>query len=267
VGKTASQRDRWQHAVTLGARGAVAGGRAVLDAAEAAIGSSQDPGDRALLSLITSTRASWLRQSGWHGSALGPDGRAALIATTIHDDEPSPWRRAALGDALIGLAADNLGLGRFDASSDLLGRAWAEIGAEREPDEWLLDGRVVLRWHWVRAENALYRGDGEAGRRWAAEAVRLARGCPSPHHRIKTRLIAAAARAGDDPGGAAAEARAVVDEAAQAGLVPLQWAGWQLLGGVAPGRDADAGSADTADILRRRGFFPVAGFGPGAAAR
>lgn len=269
--------------MALGARGAVARARTLLDDADAMIGSSQDPLGHAVLSLGQSTRASWLRQSGRHDAAQGPDGRAALIAVrasgsfraldsfrapdssrvavTPRDDA---WLRAALGDALIGLAADNLGLGRFDASSRLLARAGEVLGlpgAELTGD-WIVAGRVALRWHWVGAENALYRGDAPTGAELAREALQLAANCPSAHHRIKTRLIAAAATAaGGDLAAAQSAAQSVVDDAEQAGLTPLEWAGWQLLAGIAPSPQAVRQVDQTTARLRASGFFPASGFG------
>lgn len=263
---TAGARDLWVRAVALGMRGAVARGQTCLNTAQEAVGRSEDAADRALLSLLSSTRASWLRQSGRHRLALVPDGRAALLAavsSTGRDDDG--WGRAAMGDALIGLAADNLGLGRFDASSRLLDRARTTVAGDRRgglvPNEWIVDRRVALRWHWVSAENALYRGEVQAGRRWAREAERLARDCPSAHHRIKTRLIAAAATAaGGDIDEAAAEAGAVIIAADAAGLLPLRWAGSQMLAALDPSPAATRRVDETTAALAALGFFPGGDF-------
>ena len=62
-----------------------------------------------LASLAHSTRASFLRQLGGHAGARDWDGRALALA-----GGPTPRRGA---DALIGLAADALGVGRFAASA------------------------------------------------------------------------------------------------------------------------------------------------------
>ncbi len=268
MGDPTAARELWERAVALGAIGAVARARSILDDADAMLVPSQHPLAQAVPSLGQSARASWLRQSGRHGAAQGPDGRAALIATPSGALPPdAEWLRAALGDALIGLAADNLGLGRFDASTRLLGRAGEVLGLPgAAPDgDWIVAGRVGLRWHWVSAENALYRGDAAAGMKWAQEAQRLARDCPSAHHRIKTRLIvAAAAAAGGDIDASESAARAVVDDAEQAGLTPLQWAGWQLLAGIAPSEQAHRQIEETTARLRATGFFPGSGFGADA---
>src|SRR3981189_1777126 len=67
-----------------------------------------------LVSLVHSTRASFLRQLGWHDRARRWDGLAMAMAGL--DPE-------AGADALIGLAADALGVGRFAASAAALQRA------------------------------------------------------------------------------------------------------------------------------------------------
>ncbi|GAB09101.1 hypothetical protein GOARA_028_00120 [Gordonia araii NBRC 100433] len=256
---------RWREAVGHGSRGAVARGRAVLDELDPALRHSGDVDARAMRSLALSTRASWLRQAGRHDFAAGLDGRAAV---EVADQFPSPrpgWARAAVGDALVGLAADNLGLGRFDSSSRLLIRAGDVLvgRGENEPasesvDDWLVDGRVVLRWHWVNAENALYRGDADTGRQWAERAANLAAECPSTHHKVKTRLIVAAAMAAEGDSAAATErAREVVEDASTAGLLPLQWAGLQMVVALSPAGAELARLNDVTAKLRESGFFRV----------
>ncbi len=69
-----------------------------------------------LASLANSTQASFLRQLGRHDEARGWDGRA--LATAGGDAE-------GIADALIGLAADALGVGRFAASAAALRRGYA----------------------------------------------------------------------------------------------------------------------------------------------
>ncbi|MFT3899470.1 MAG: hypothetical protein QM728_04380 [Gordonia sp. (in: high G+C Gram-positive bacteria)] len=257
MAETTSPRSAWTGATALGHRGEIARGRTVLDDLEAALEHSGAVDDRALASLAQSTRGSWLRQSGRHRLALGRDGVAVYRAVDAGGPFPRhPWLRAALADGLIGLAADCLGLGRFDGSTRMLERAVELLDATPDPDDWWTGSRVRLRHRWVTAENALYRGDADTARREAAAAVASARDCPSPHHRIKTDLIAAAASAAaGDPAGAAASARDVVDEARSEALVPLEWAGWQLLAGLAPGTEADRCVAEAAERLTASGFF------------
>jgi hypothetical protein len=165
-----------------------------------------------LASLAQSTQGSFLRQLGWHTVARGWDGRALALAGS--DPE-------AGADALLGLAADALGVGRLTASAVLLRRA-DELVA-RAPH------RCSVRRGWVAAELAMAAGDGEAAVRHAEAAVELAAapvgGPPSARHRAKSDVVLAAALRS---AGALEKARAVGDAAldltGRLGLVPLRWA-------------------------------------------
>jgi hypothetical protein len=97
-----------------------------------------------LVSLAHSTRASFLRQLGWHDRARRWDGRAMAMAGS--DPE-------AGADALIGLAADALGVGRFAASAAALRRAGDLLTRSVPP-------RLPVRLAWVSAELAMATGDG-----------------------------------------------------------------------------------------------------------
>ncbi|EID17046.1 hypothetical protein MXEN_02669 [Mycobacterium xenopi RIVM700367] len=164
-----------------------------------------------LASLAHSTRGSFLRQLGWHAQARRWDGRALALA----GDDPE-----AAADALLGLAADALGLRRFAVAETLLRRAdkvlagAAETGAQRP----------AVRRAWVAAELAMAIGEGRRAVRHAEEAVELAQAV-SARHRVKSDMVVAAAlcSAGDID-----RARALgddtLDAAAQLGLVPLRWA-------------------------------------------
>ena len=162
------------------------------------------------VSLAHSTQGSFLRQLGWHALARGWDGRALALAGT------DPEARA---DALIGLAADALGVGRFAAAATLLDRV-DSLGAPA-PD------RLGVRRGWVGAELAMASGDGEAAVRHAEEAVRLAgaMAVPSARHRIKSDVVLAAALCS---AGRIERARAVAETALDAtgrlDLIPLRWA-------------------------------------------
>jgi len=185
-----------------------------------------------LTSLAYSTRGSFLRQLGWHTLARGWDGRALALAGA--DPE-------ANADALIGLAADALGVGRLAASARLLSRA-DRISADAPAH------RLSVRRAWVAAELAMVAGDGATAVRHAEVAVELAeapvwRGCAptrreeepdnwapvdelvSARHRAKSAMVLAAALCS---GGAVDRARAVADGvlelAGRLGLVPLRWA-------------------------------------------
>lgn len=193
----------WLRAVAAGGQGRY--GSARSDIATLLRGT---PAGR-LASLAHSTRGSLLRQLGWHTLARGADGRALALAGA--DPE-------ARGDALIGLAADALGVGRFAASATLLSRA----------DEALVQAphRLSVRRAWVHAELAMATGQGRTAVRHAQAAVELAAGYQpvSARHRAKSDVVLAAALCS---AGAVDRARVVADTVMDTteafGLVPLRW--------------------------------------------
>ena len=165
-----------------------------------------------LVSLAHSTQGSFLRQLGWHTVARGWDGRALALAGA------DPEARA---DALIGLAADALGVGRLAAAAMLLARADSALGPGPVAD------RLPVRRRWVAAELAMASGDGESAVRRAEEAVELAEAMAvaSARHRAKSDVVLAAALCS---AGSTERARAVAEAALDAtgrlGLIPLRWA-------------------------------------------
>ncbi|WP_316042960.1 hypothetical protein [Gordonia sp. CNJ-863] len=154
-------------------------------------------------------------------------------------------------DALIGLAADNLGLLRFGASARVLDRARsllsdpAEDWVSAPPVDWPTHGRCRLRWEWVSAELGLYSGDVAAGLAHAEAGDLLVRHLTDTsdvpaRHRVKTSLIHAAALAGvGEVEASAARARNVVVDAGEHGLLPLEWAGLSLLTGMVAASDSE----------------------------
>ena len=172
-------------------------------------------------SLAMSTRASFHRQLGWHALARGWDGRALAIAGA----DPQ-----ARHDALIGLAADALGLGRLAAAAALLERAPAcsdGVG--------VLPARQQIRLAWVRAELAMAAGDGAGALTHARHGVELAElALPGlRRHRVKSDVVLAAALCS---AGEPALSREVADVALLGTqthrLAPLQWALACLLAGI-----------------------------------
>ncbi|WP_428342151.1 hypothetical protein [Mycobacterium sp.] len=180
-----------------------------------------------LASLAHSARASFLRQLGWHGLARGWDGRAWALA----GDDPE-----AAGDALTGLAADALGVGRLAAAATLLARA--EPFATRAPQ------RLAVRRAWVAAELAMVSADGAVAVRHAEAAVELAATTMdgAARHCAKSQVVLAAALCS---AGALGRARDVAEAALELteslGLVPLRWALACLLVDLA---DTDERTAD-----------------------
>jgi hypothetical protein len=194
----------WLRAVAAGGQGRYGRAYADLDALFRAAPSGR------VGSLAHSTRASFLRQLGWHDLARGWDGRALALA----GDDPE-----AAGDALIGLAADALGVGRLAASAMLLARAEAFVTEAPH--------RVAVRRAWVAAELAMAGGDGGVAVRNAEVAVELAASTldGAARHRAKSQVVLAAALCS---AGALDRARAVADAAleltGELGLIPLRWA-------------------------------------------
>ena len=207
-----SPQQLWLRAVAAGGQGRY--GSACRDLSEVR---RERPAGR-LVSLAHSTQASFLRQLGWHTLARGWDGRALALAGT--DPE-------ARSDALIGLAADALGVGRFAAATTLLARADSvTVPGPTAPD------RLPVRRRWVAAELAMATGDGASAVRHAEDAVELAKAMavPSARHQVKSQVVLAAAlcSAGDTE-----RSRAVGEAALPATdrlrLLPLRWAAACLL--------------------------------------
>ena len=197
-------RQLWFRAVAAGGQGRYGSAYRDLEALRRGVASGP------LLSLAHSTLGSFVRQLGWHAVARGWDGRA--LARAGADPE-------ARADALIGLAADALGVGRFGVAATLLARVDIEHGVVPE--------RLPVRRAWVAAELAMATGDGDTAVRHAEEAVELARAMtvPAARHRVKSEVVLAAALCS---AGRTERARAVADAALEASgrffLIPLRWA-------------------------------------------
>lgn len=201
------------------------------------------PTSQALESLYESTRASWLRQVGRHRLARGFDGRAVFLIGLTGEARTTDAVEAR-SDALVGLAADALGTGRFGFADAFLARNAELLSVRGGSDLW----RPALRAHWVAAELAMMRGDGSGALRHAESARALADDTDSLRHRIKTDLVMAAALS---CAGATERARAgavdVACAAAMHGLLPLRWAATMLCEGtggadpnMVPARDLGA---------------------------
>ena len=230
-----SAEELWLRAVVCGGQGRYANAYADLDAVRRAHRVGR------LASLAHSTQASFLRQLGYHDEARGWDGRALAIAAA--DTEGTV-------DALIGLAADALGVGRFAASGVALGSARGLL--DKGPP------RLAVRLAWVSAELAMATGDGATAVAHAEHAVELSGALGSARHRVKSDVVLAAALCSD---GRLDHSRAVADTALditqRLGLIPLSWALACLLGEIGSGNhtaDQVVGIRDvSADTVRRRG--------------
>jgi hypothetical protein len=206
--------EHWLRAVASGGQGRYATARAELDT----LARVRDGGP--FLALSLSTRASFLRQLGWHSHARKWDGRALILAGPDAD---------ARADALIGLAADALGVGQFPLSARLLARAGDVVGAGAS-------ARLPVRLAWVSAELAMATGDGAAAVGHAERGVALAAALDSVRHAVKSDVVLAAAWC---CAGQPERSRGVADTALQAaeehGLIPLTWALASLLVDVGSG--------------------------------
>ncbi|MCV7348510.1 hypothetical protein [Mycolicibacterium rhodesiae] len=201
----------WHRAVAAAGQGRYSSARADL-----AVLRRREPAG-AFLALSLSTEASLLRQLGGHRSAAGWDGRALALAQTCGDH---PLSVQAHADAVVGLAADALGVGRLAASARLLQRAGELTHGSGVP-------RLAIRLEWVRAELAMAGGRGEEAVTHARRGIEIAEQA-SPalrRHRVKSDVVLAAALC---CAGALEPARAVADAALRDteayGLVPLRWA-------------------------------------------
>jgi hypothetical protein len=148
--------------------------------------------------------------------------------------------REAGADALIGLAADALGVGRFAASATALRRAAELLDGAAPP-------RLPVRLAWVSAELAMACGDGATAVEHAERAVDLAAVSGSARHAVKSAVVRAAALCSAGKVDASrVVADTALDDAGRLGLAPLCWAVACLL--------ADIGSArhTTADLHRIR---------------
>ncbi|ORW19658.1 hypothetical protein AWC18_13905 [Mycolicibacter nonchromogenicus] len=217
-------RQLWLRAVVAGGQGRYASAAADLAALLREVPAGP------LASQAYSTQGSFLRQVGWHELARGLDGRALALALDAREVDPE-----ARADALVGLAADALGVGRFAASAALL--------AQAEPEPSTAHPRLAVRRHWVTAELAMVTGDGATAVRHAEQACDLVSE-PMVRHRVKSQVVLAGALCcAGKPDRARVVAEAALEDTGRLGLVPLQWALACML--------ADVGSATrTAEELR-----------------
>ena len=161
----------------------VLGGQGRYAAAATLLGPLARGADPVIASLALSTFASHRRQLGGHTAAFAPDGAALrLVAGMRGEDDPDGLDACgASTDALLGLAADNLGVGRLAVSRRLLARA--------EPVSW----RSRVRLGWVTAEVELSSGRADAAVGPAEAALELATVAGAHRHVVKSQLVLAAA--------------------------------------------------------------------------
>lgn len=226
----------WLRAVAAGGQGRY--GSALADLAVLCRGPRTGP----LESLAHSTRASFLRQLGWHTRARTWDGRALALA----DADPQ-----AGADALIGLGADALGVGRFAASARALHLA-ADLVTESVP------ARLRVRLAWVSAELAMVGGQGSTAVAHAERAVEEAAALGSARHAVKSDVVRAAALcSAGDLDNSRRVADPALDTTDRLGMIPLRWALASLLVDIGSATRSAAEVAAirdaSADTVRSRG--------------
>ena len=225
--------ERWLVAVALGGQGHYAAAAAELErlAADPAV-------PRRVAAHAAVTRAAHLRQLGGHAAARSWDARGLRLATASPDRGSacggSPGGRGTAGggvtdagtdagaariDALVGLAADAIGLGDPTGAERLLAAAAPALAAH---PSW----RPATRAGWVRAELALVRGRPAEAVAPAEAALAAAGRGGSRRHLLKTRIVLAVARSAAGvmtPAAAVTELDAAAAECAGLGLLTLCW--------------------------------------------
>lgn len=201
---------------------------AALGVLEPLVAVTEPPEGRVLAALSGATVASVHRQLGRHAVAQGYD-EMALAASD---------RTGEAGfDALLGLAADAVGLGDEQVAADRLAEA-ADL-AEGHVEWW----RQRVRLGWIRAEVALLAGRPDEAATAAHEAVELAEHSGAPRHVAKGLLFLGVAQV---EAGRTDEAAATLRRGAllaeSLGTLPLQWPVRAVLGALMAGVD-DAESA------------------------
>lgn len=222
-------RERWLAAVVLGAQGWYARAATLLD--ELMLGA-----DPVLAALAAATFASHRRQLGGHADArrLDAAGLGRLAGVTVgrtgeHDPAFAGLVALARSDLLVGLAADAVGLGRLAEARRLVAAADASVPAAG----W----RAGVRAGWVRAEIELAAGRAADAVRHAEPAAEAALAGPSSRHQVKSSLVLGAALAASGHGARAARlVSPALDQAADLGLVTLEWPAAMIMAELAPTR-------------------------------
>lgn len=273
-------RDRWLAAVVLGGQGRYAAAAAVLRR----LLRGPDP---VVAALSASTIASHLRQLGGHAAARGFDATALRLSTgpdndTGRDrdasrDQDGADRTGARVDALLGLAADAIGLGQVAEARRLLAAARRCAGEARYPPvgpatpigsdgDKGADGligvagppsvpwRVTVRVEWLATEVELAAGRPGDAVPHAERAVATALAAGAVRHTVKsTMMLGASVAAGGTPDGRSRATGLLTEALATSltrGMSPLVWPCALLLADLAPERAAERTSV-ASDALTR----------------
>jgi hypothetical protein len=228
---------RWLAAVVLGGRGRYGAAWALL---EPMVHCPCVPA--VVRAHAAVTRASHLRQLGGHRMARRWDGvglAAALSAASggvpeeVGPDGPGLDSAAARVDALLGLAADAVGLAEFALAERLLGQV--EPLAAAHPS-W----RPKVRLHWIRAELALSVDEPGVALEQAERALAVSREAGATRHEVKSQLVRVVARScvGEPPEKLYRSLEDLTERAIGTRLNSLEWPIRLLLGQMAGPWDA-----------------------------
>ena len=217
----------WLLGVCLAASGRYGSAMKVL---EPLAGSDPEAPDRRLFaSFAAATLASGSRQLGRHAEGRRIDERALVLA----GDAPE-----ARFDAVLGLAADAVGLGDLAAAEAALGEAAALT--DGQSDWW----RQRVRLDWVRAEIALLRERPAEAATRAASAVSRAEESEAPRHVAKGLLFLGVSQVqADDLDEAAVTLRRAAGLAEGLGAIPLVWPARAVLGALVAATNPTEGAA------------------------
>lgn len=228
----------WLLGVCLAAAGRYGAALTVLDPLVATSGS---PEIRVLAALSGATVASVHRQLGRHGVAQGYDEMAL---------SGSEGRGEAGFDALLGLAADSVGLGDAATATGRMEEAAALV--EGHAEWW----RQRVRLGWVRAEVALLEDRPEDAVGSAGPAVELAEQSGAPRHVAKGLLFLGVAQVqADRADDAVATLRRAGLLAESLGTLPLQWPVRAVLGALVA--DSDEAESERCMAAARRAAVAI----------
>lgn len=223
---------RWLLGVCLSAAGRYG---TALETLEPLVAAAQTPQTKVIGALAAATIGSVQRQLGRHAVAQGYDETALDLATDTDEGR---------FDALLGLAADAVGLGDGASAAQRLEEARQVVG--QRPQWW----RQRVRFGWVEAELALLGNQPEQADQAATAAVELAERSGAPRHVAKGLLFSGVAQI---EAGRSDEAAATLRRAARLaeslGTVPLQWPVRAVLGALLAGT-APEDSARSLEIAR-----------------
>ena len=237
----------WLLGVCLGAAGKFGSALAVLEPLAAQSG-TDIPERRLFAALAAASAASVHRQLGQHESAKALDEQGLALAEG--GAEPT-------FDALLGLAADSVGLGDAPAARGRLAEAAAI--AEPRADWW----RQKVELAWVQAEAALLEGNPAAAIDTLSPAITSAELSGAPRYVSKSLLFLGVAQvqSGQLPD-AEVTLRRAATLAESLGAVPLLWPSRALLGALleesAPAESAQSLAAARGAVIAIADDLPEA---------